>query len=82
MNEKNEMKDLIMEHIDEEECIDVCKTNLYRCETCCYLKKCYAKAKNKNGAIKNNDDLDYDFAEAINYGGYKTADDFWNELLE
>lgn len=82
MNKKEEKKNLIIEYIFEEECIYICKIGLYHCETCSHFEECYAKAKIEDIKNRHFDDSFDDFAEVINYGGYKTADEFWNELLE
>jgi hypothetical protein len=77
MNKKNEKKKLITEYIAEEDCICMCEQGLFNCDVCGKLDECYAKAE-----IECNDDYNDSFAESIDYGGYKTEEDFWNELFE
>ena len=88
MNDKIEMKQLIIEYIDEEECARTKNTDIYNCENCNCIEECFKKAKIEIKKSKHLehccgdcDDNDI-FAESINYGGYKTEDDFWNELFE
>lgn len=75
----NEKKNLIIEYIDEEDCVRVHKEDLYNCEVCEHFNECYEKAQNEEIEFDNYSN---DFAKTINYGGYETAEEFWNELLE
>lgn len=77
MTELFEKRKLIMEYTSEEECACICKRGLFDCDICGYLEECYANAE-----IERNDEFNYSLAEAINYGGYESAEEFWNELFE
>lgn len=73
----NEKKILIMEYIFEKDCIRICENGLFNCDFCCHMEDCYMKAK-----IECNENSNYILAEGINYGGYESAKEFWDELLE
>ena len=77
MNEKNEKIKLIIEYITEEDCGCICEQGLFNCNVCSKLEDCYIKAE-----VKCNDDYNYTFAESIDYGGYQTEEEFWNEIFE
>lgn len=77
MEKMFEKKSLILEYINEEDCANICKQGLFNCCSCDNLEDCYVNAKIE----KNNEDNNV-FAEAINYGGYESEEEFWNELLE
>lgn len=77
MNEKNKKKRLIVEYVDEEDCNFTCEQELFNCDDCNKFGKCHAKSE-----IEYNDDDNDVFVELVNYGGYETAEDFWNELFE
>ena len=77
MDEIFEKRELIMEYIDEEECIHMCTNRLYDCYICDHLEECY-----ENAEIEQNDEMNYVYAEAVNYGGYESAENFWSDLLE
>lgn len=68
MNEKNEMKQLIMEHISKEECAYLCDDEEFNCEECSCFEKCYMKSCER---------CDIEFAESVEYGRYNTIDEFW-----
>ena len=42
------------------------------CQDCCFLEDCYYIARQKE---------DSKWAELINYGGYGTEEEFWEQLL-
>lgn len=66
-----EKMDLIKEYITEEECSCECDYEVFDCKSCSNFEECYMKAE-----IKCNTD----FAESIDYGGYNTAEDFWEQF--
>lgn len=41
MNDMNEKKKIILETIDEEDCVRICKTNLHHYKICKHLEWCY-----------------------------------------
>lgn len=77
MNEKNEMKILIKENINKEECDYMCDNEAFNCDECSNFEECYIMAK-----VRCNDDLNNIFAESINYGGYDNAEDFWEQIFD
>ncbi len=77
MNEKNEKIKLIIEYTTEEDCSCICEQGLFNCDICSKLEDCYIKAE-----VKCNDDCNCTFAESVDYGGYQTEEEFWNELFE
>lgn len=77
MIETFEKISLITEYIDEEDCARMCDKSLFSCDTCSQLEECYASAE-----IESNDETNLAFVEAIDYGGYESTEEFWNELLE
>lgn len=66
-----EMKDLIKEFITEEECNYDCDDEMFNCESCSNFEECCMKAE-----IRCN----VEFAESVDYGGYNTAEDFWEQI--
>lgn len=45
--------------------------NNFRCEECSELEQCYYKAFTKSS---------HEFAESLDYGGYDSEDEFWENL--
>lgn len=76
---EEEKIELIKEYISEEECLSTRGKGLFDCHNCEYLNECYTSAKSE---YNNCDYTNHVFADAINFGGYDTEEDFWNELLE
>jgi hypothetical protein len=66
--EKEEMIELINDYEIEH---DDCERSY--CNECCFLEDCYYIARQK----ENNK-----WAELINYGGYDTEEEFWEQLLD
>lgn len=66
-----EKTNLIKEYITEDECDDMCDDSLFDCEHCSCLEECY---------IKSCEKCNKEFAESIDYGGYNTEDDFWEQF--
>lgn len=77
MDEKNHLKNLIMEHIDVAECEYMCDDEVFNCNLCSNLEMCRLTAE-----MRCNEDLNDIFVESINYGGYDSAEDFWEQLFE
>lgn len=70
MNEK--MKDLIVNYITGDECSYNNDGKMYDCEYCNNLEECYAVS-----CIRCNSE----FAESINYVGYDSEEEFWEQLM-
>ncbi len=62
------MSDLISDYISKEEC----EYDL-NCKNCNFIDDCYIKANNRCNS---------EFAESINYGGYSTEEEFWEQLFD
>lgn len=61
-----EMKELIVDELSE------CEFDSnFRCEECSELEQCYYKASTKSY---------HEFAESLDYGGYDSEDEFWENL--
>ena len=65
------MLGIIEENLTEDDCDELINDEL-PCKTCLYLEDCYHLANQK---------CDSQFAENINYGGYDTEEEFWENLL-
>ena len=61
-----EMKELIVDELAECEIY-----NNFRCEEGSELEQCYCKASTKSP---------HEFAESLDYGGYDSEDEFWENL--
>lgn len=70
--ELNFMVSIIEENLTEDDCYELINTDL-PCKTCPSLEDCYHLANQK---------CDSQFAENINYGGYDSEDEFWENLLD
>lgn len=77
VNQKNDYKNLIMEYIDEAECEFMCDDKAFDCDNCSNFEMCCQTV-----GMRCDEDLNDIFAESINYGGYDSAEDFWEQLLE
>lgn len=65
-NNISDMKDLIMEEFSK------CEINEnFLCEKCSELEQCYVKAASK---------ASHEFAKSLDYGGYDTEEEFWENL--
>nr|DAX13891.1 MAG TPA: hypothetical protein [Bacteriophage sp.] len=61
-----EMKELIVDELSK------CEFDSnFRCEECSELEQCYCKASTKSS---------HKFAESLDYGGYDSEDEFWENL--
>lgn len=76
MNKNKEIIiDIILDDIyGEDYCIN--KDEALKCDTCNHSKECDAEINNEYDHYINN------FAEIINYGGYDSSEEFWNEIFE
>ena len=62
------MPDLIADYISEKEYVyDM------DCKNCECINDCYMKANNRCNS---------EFAESIDYGGYDTEEEFWEQLID
>ena len=62
-----EMIDLIKNYnVEYDDCGQI------SCEKCCYLEDCYCIARGRENS---------EWAELINYGGYDTEEEFWEQLF-
>ena len=61
------MKVVIMDYLDCE------MEDVYNCENCPNNQECYSEASTMCNS---------EFAEMINYGGYDSEEEFWNNLLD
>lgn len=66
-----EKKELIREYITEDECRYDCDDEMFECESCSNFDECCMKAEIK---------CDREFAESVNYGGYSTEEEFWEQI--
>ena len=66
------MVSVIEENLTEDDCDELINNKL-PCKTCSSLEDCYHLANQK---------CDSQFAENINYGGYNTEEEFWENLLD
>lgn len=69
---KNDFKNIDeMIELIEKELSDCELDNDFNCRECCDLEDCYVKASQK---------LSHEFAESLNYGGYGSEEEFWENL--
>ena len=69
---KNDFKNIdeMVELIEEE--LSECELDKdFNCRDCCDLENCYIKA-----SIKSS----HEFAKSLDYGGYDTEEEFWENL--
>lgn len=67
----DEKKNLIRDYITKEECDYMCDDARFNCDSCSCFEECYMKS-----CERCNDE----FAKSINYGGYNTEEDFWEQI--
>lgn len=72
----DDKKVLIMEYITEEECGYLCDDKLFNCESCSNFEECYI-----NADIKCSEDFNDVFAKSVDYGGYDSEEEFWEQLM-
>ena len=69
--ELESMADLIIDYISKRECKEDLIGNDYDCVNCGNIEECYMEA---------NSHCNSEFAESINYGGYDSEEEFWENL--
>ena len=69
--ELESMADLITDYISKRECKDDLIGNDYDCVNCRNIEECYMEAN-----LRCNSEC----AESINYGGYDSEEEFWENL--
>ena len=71
MNEMNEKKIFIKEYISENECNYMCDDTVFNCESCSCFEDCYLES-----CIRCDEEL----ANDVNYSGYNTEEEFWEQI--
>lgn len=71
-NELENMADFISDYISEDECEDNIGNN-FDCKNCENIEDCYMLANNRCNS---------EWAESIDYGGYDTEEEFWEQLFD
>lgn len=69
--ELESMADLITDYISKRECKEDLISNDYDCVNCGNIEECYMEANSRCNS---------EFAESINYGGYDSEEEFWENL--
>ena len=69
--ELESMADLITYYISKRECKEDLIGNDYDCVNCGNIEECYMEANSRCNS---------EFAESINYGGYDSEEEFWENL--
>ena len=69
--ESESMADLIIDYISKRECKEDLIGNDYDCVNCGNIEECYMEANSRCNS---------EFAESINYGGYDSEEEFWENL--
>ena len=69
--ELESMADLIIYYISKRECKEDLIGNDYDCVNCGNIEECY---------MESNSRCNSEFAESINYGGYDSEEEFWENL--
>lgn len=69
--ELESMADLIIDYISKRECKEDLIGNDYDCVNCGNIEECYMEANSRCNS---------EFAESINYGGYDSEEEFWENL--
>lgn len=67
----DEKKELIREYIAEDECNYLRDESLFECDACSCFEECYMKSCER---------CDREFAESVDYGGYRTEEEFWEQI--
>lgn len=67
----SEKKDLIIGYITANECDYMCDDEIFDCDSCSNLEECFV-----NASIGHSTE----FAEEVDYGGYNTEEDFWEQI--
>ena len=69
--ELESMAGLIIDYISKRECKEDLIGNDYDCVNCGNIEECYMEANSRCNS---------EFAESINYGGYDSEEEFWENL--
>lgn len=69
--ELESMADLITDYISKRECKEDLIGTDYDCVNCGNIEECYMEANSRCNS---------EFAESINYGGYDSEEEFWENL--
>ena len=69
--ELESMADLIIDYISKRECKEDLIGNDYDCVNCGNIEECCMEANSRCNS---------EFAESINYGGYDSEEEFWENL--
>ena len=69
--ELESMADLIIDYISKRECKEDLICNDYDCVNCRNIEECYMEANSRCNS---------EWAESINYGGYDSEEEFWENL--
>ena len=67
------MVDYIREYLTKEDCIKRSGGNNFKCEKCYYQDECLNLARRK---------CDSEFAESVDYGGYNSEEEFWEQIYD
>lgn len=63
--------ELITEYITKDECDFMSDGKLFDCISCSNFENCY---------IESCERCNIEFAKSVNFGGYNTEEDFWEQL--
>ena len=69
--ELESIADLITDYISKRECKEDLIGNDYDCVNCRNIEECYMEANSRCNS---------EWAESINYGGYDSEEEFWENL--
>ena len=67
------MIDLIKEYLTTKDCEEISGGNKFDCENCEYSDECCRLANRRCNS---------EYAENVNYGGYDTEEEFWEQLFD
>ena len=66
-----EKKNLIKDYITKDECDYMTDNILFDCDSCSCFEECYMKSCERCNS---------EFAKSVEYSGYNTAEDFWEQV--
>ena len=72
-DELDSMVDFISDYISSRECNEEIVGNDMNWKTCDYIGDCYITANNRCNS---------EYAESIDYGGYDSEEEFWEQLFD
>ena len=67
------MIDYIREYLTKEDCIERSGGNNFKCEECYYKEECASIARQR---------CDSEYAESVDYGGYNSEEEFWEQIYD